>query len=386
MKKIFITLTIFSSAIAVFGQSQDHRWSVGLNGGLSDFIGEASGHQSFNFRGAIRGQVGANVFYNLNNWFSLGADFTTGKMGHHASFGQTLEGLSSFRATSNHGHLALRLKFNNGRILSETSRIQPYLMAGIGLVNFSAHSSNDVEGVHYQGLTTHTFNTGLGLTYMLTERFGLNYNLNYAVTGSDNIDMRERGRNDQYIIHTIGVNYSFRAKKSKDITEKIVEETKPVVAAVVDSDGDGVPDHLDKCPNTPKGVKVDKDGCPVIEDKIIAEIQTIAKSIFFETNSDKISDTCFAKLDRLVDLLNSPDVPKETILDIEGHTDNTGNFDFNLSLSQKRADAVKAYLVSKGVSAERLQSEGFGPKKPKADNSTREGRIQNRRVELILHY
>jgi outer membrane protein OmpA-like peptidoglycan-associated protein len=95
---------------------------------------------------------------------------------------------------------------------------------------------------------------------------------------------------------------------------------------------------------------------------LVDEIRIIAKSIFFETNSDKISDTCFVKLDRLVQILNSPALPTNTILDVEGHTDKTGNADYNVKLSKKRANAVKVYLVSKGISADRLKAIGFGLK------------------------
>ncbi len=70
-------------------------------------------------------------------------------------------------------------------------------------------------------------------------------------------------------------------------------------------------------------------------------------------------------------------------LTIEGHTDNVGDAQANLALSAKRADAVKAYLVGKGVGAERLTTKGLGASKPAAPNTTAEGRQQNRRVELV---
>ena len=69
---------------------------------------------------------------------------------------------------------------------------------------------------------------------------------------------------------------------------------------------------------------------------------------------------------------------------IEGHSDNTGNEDFNLKLSQQRADAVRALLLARGIAPERITTRGYGPKFPIVDNDTPAGRQQNRRVEVLV--
>ncbi|MDY0132760.1 MAG: OmpA family protein [Desulforegulaceae bacterium] len=151
----------------------------------------------------------------------------------------------------------------------------------------------------------------------------------------------------------------------------------------IDSDGDGVYDGLDKCPNTPKGTKVDKYGCPVlsVSDKVtITERGTwLYKGIQFGTEKDGINAKTAAALDELAATLKEN---KNIKLEVQGYTDSTGNSAYNYKLSEKRADSVKKYLENKGISSNRLVSKGYGPSNPRATNKTVEGRALNRRVEF----
>jgi len=142
----------------------------------------------------------------------------------------------------------------------------------------------------------------------------------------------------------------------------------------LDSDGDGVPDYLDKCPNTPAGAKVDADGCPPG-----GETLAIVTNINFDFDSAKIRGDSEAKLDRVVDILKENSAVR---VRVEGHTDSTGPEKYNLGLSYRRAESVKAYLEGKGIDANRLSVVGFGEAKPLVSNNTRAGRAVNRRVEF----
>ncbi len=107
-----------------------------------------------------------------------------------------------------------------------------------------------------------------------------------------------------------------------------------------------------------------------------------AENIEFKTGSAVIRKKSYPVLDRLVSLLKqNPEVK----IEIEGHTDSQGNSDFNLKLSQHRAEAVKKYLTEHGIKPERLFAKGFGSSRPIADNKTEEGRKKNRRVEFKIH-
>ncbi|MBX3240660.1 MAG: PD40 domain-containing protein [Chitinophagaceae bacterium] len=114
---------------------------------------------------------------------------------------------------------------------------------------------------------------------------------------------------------------------------------------------------------------------------IEANASIVLNNIFFDINKYELQPQSLSELDRVVQMLN--DNPGIKIL-IGGHTDNTGDASNNLRLSENRAKAVVAYLVSKGIDAKRLQAKGFGSTKPVADNTTEEGKLLNRRTELSV--
>ncbi|WP_127133156.1 OmpA family protein [Pseudoflavitalea rhizosphaerae] len=150
---------------------------------------------------------------------------------------------------------------------------------------------------------------------------------------------------------------------------------------VPDRDKDGVNDEEDKCPDLPGPVS--NQGCPEVKEEIKKRIDVAAKNIFFATGSYQLLAKSHKSLDDVAKLLNEDPNLK---LDVEGHTDNTGKADKNLTLSEKRAQAVHDYLVKRGVSDDRINAAGFGQDRPVADNKTTAGRAKNRRVELKLHY
>jgi OmpA-OmpF porin, OOP family len=151
-----------------------------------------------------------------------------------------------------------------------------------------------------------------------------------------------------------------------------------------DKDDDGIPDIDDKCPDV-KGVK-EHEGCPppkqykmiIVTEKEIELKQTV----FFQTGKAVIEKKSYDLLKEVADaIINSPKIKK---VYIEGHTDNVGNRNLNLRLSQQRADSVRDFLIEEGVDAKKLDSKGFGPDKPVQSNRTKQGRAKNRRVEFRL--
>lgn len=156
------------------------------------------------------------------------------------------------------------------------------------------------------------------------------------------------------------------------------EEPAPVVEAAapveVDSDDDGVYDSKDKCPGTVKGLKVDDVGCPVV----LAKTLEINLEILFDTAKTEIKDEYEWQVQKLADALTQY---ANTVVHIQGHTDSQGSDALNEKLSQGRADAVKASLITKfGIAADRVTARGYGESQPIADNTTAEGRAKNRRV------
>ena len=146
-----------------------------------------------------------------------------------------------------------------------------------------------------------------------------------------------------------------------------------------DTDGDGVADKDDKCPKV-KGTLANK-GCPEVTTEVIKKLNDFSKSVLFDSSKATIKPESHDKLEGIVKVM---DEYNNANFKLEGHTDSTGNEAKNLQLSKDRAAAVKDYLIAKGISADRLSSEGYGITRPIATNKTAEGRAQNRRVEIIL--
>lgn len=150
---------------------------------------------------------------------------------------------------------------------------------------------------------------------------------------------------------------------------EVVEEVAIVVAkpSPMDSDGDGVYDNVDQCPNTPMGARVNEMGCWIIE------------GAFFDFDMWNIKPEFFASLDDVVAVLKANPSLK---IEIAGNTDSIGTPEYNMALSVKRANSVKEYLMKKGVAGNKLSTIGYGLTRPIAANATAEGRALNRRAEL----
>lgn len=149
----------------------------------------------------------------------------------------------------------------------------------------------------------------------------------------------------------------------------------------LDSDGDGVPDYKDECPLVP-GLKNNK-GCPEVKREIRQLLQKAMQGIEFETGKSTIKSKSFPLLDQIANIFieNS-----NYIIEVQGHTDNTGKAESNKTLSDKRAHAVMDYMIKKGVPAERMTAVGYGQEQPIADNNTKAGRAKNRRVEFKISF
>jgi|GEM_PF-316516 len=147
-----------------------------------------------------------------------------------------------------------------------------------------------------------------------------------------------------------------------------------VPTGLEDSDGDGVVDSADKCPNTPPNTRVDGDGCPI--PKVVR-----LEGVTFEFNKTRLRPDSQTILNWVVGIMKKyPDMQVE----LAGYTDSVGSAAYNLKLSQARADSVKGYLLEQGIDGSRVQTKGYGKENPVADNKTDEGRERNRRVELHI--
>lgn len=148
-----------------------------------------------------------------------------------------------------------------------------------------------------------------------------------------------------------------------------------------DTDGDGIMDYNDRCPEKP-GVP-ENFGCPALKKEEEEALREAFNNLHFESGKAIIKHSSYASLNKLAVVMRSN---SKTKLVLHGHTDNVGDFEKNMILSQNRAKAVKKYLAGKGIQLNRMTSQGFGETKPVDSNETSEGRQNNRRVEMTLVY
>ena len=258
---------------------------------------------------------------------------------------------------------------------------------------------------------------GLGVKFRLSDRVGLNlgYTMNFvdskalfgpsATNGNVPTVPSSRATNDKFSYTYAGLEFSLGKAGKQDLTwhnpvatlyddlkdeslRNEVEALKQRVSTLEgtvdmlnkDTDGDGVSDRFDKCPGTPAGTQVDGSGCPIKfpEPVVQQQVATSYQNIQFEFDSSVLKTESYATLDRLSSDLRSSGAS----VTLDGHASAEGSEAHNLQLSKDRANSVKTYLVNSGVAADKIITNAHGEAQPVASNTTEEGRVQNRRVEI----
>lgn len=226
----------------------------------------------------------------------------------------------------------------------------PYLAAGAGEAEFARSGFDNVETI---------INAGFGARYHFNHNWSARTDLR-VVNSIDN-DVTDA-------VLMLGMSYAFGGKKAPEP----VREPEP--EPIGDRDGDGVLDNVDACPDSPPGTEVDETGCKVKEPKR-AQIEL---KVIFANNSDVIEEQYMSEVEELAAYMNR--FPLQN-LTIEAHTSSVGSADYNLKLSERRANSVVEILTSRfGIDPARLTAKGYGETRPVASNDTEEGRTANRRL------
>ena len=254
------------------------------------------------------------------------------------------------------------------------SKLSLYSLIGLGYENLSNDfADNDDSGF---------FNYGLGLKYMVTDRFSLRAELRHAI---------KFDHGDNNLFYTVGFVIPFGKKAEPAPAPK----PAPVIG---DDDNDGVNNNLDMCPTTPAGAKVDEKGCELDSDNdgvvdsqdlcpntpagnVVNSdgcVKVIHLHVTFATDKADIPQEYMPQIKKVADFMS---VNKDYKVILEGNTDSVGSAKYNLKLSLMRANAVADALESLGVDASRITTKGLGESNPVASNKTEEGRAENRRVD-----
>ena len=490
MKKVLFLCICMIYTFTLNAQTEDKKWNIGLHGGVTQYNGDL-GRDWYETSNTSYGFGGLSISRYLGKHFDANLLLTKGTIGYNN--GTTAGFKSDFNAAT------LNLRFN---VLTSEYIVRPYVFAGAGFFIFDNQLNFHTENYDYI-----LPSAGGGINFRLSPTVNLNLQESFMFSNKDRRDGIDNAngdfkKKDSYLTHMVGLTFNLGDTKDTDgdgVSDKKdqcpdtpadvkvdklgcpidrdsdgiadyldscpdtagsktlngcpdrdndgVEDGKdrcPDQAGTIallgcpDADKDGVADMDDKCANTKPGTKVDAKGCPMdsdndgvtddldrcpdvagvaslkgcpdtdgdgiadLDDKCpnvkgtlvnkgcpeiakadIVRITYIGSKIFFENNSDKLKVASLSQLDELSKILYKYD---GATLTIEGHTDSVGKDDFNMTLSQKRSESVRQYLIGKGISDARLISVGYGETKPIATNNTTLGKAKNRRVELKTNY
>jgi outer membrane protein OmpA-like peptidoglycan-associated protein len=400
--KIFTWLLLMFWGITQFNWAQEPVKPLRLNT-MSNVIGvSAEGGMTLGFTDYSTSVFNYNIKGALEYYFpSKGA----GNLGLRV-FGQTgfISGkVAPIGALNPTDKFSTKIDILGGQvlyILSLKDAVYPWVAVGISNIWFDPKRGdgvqlpNNIAGSYNKIMMG--FNGDAGVRIIVSRNISININGGVVVGKKDNLDDITTGSNND-LFYTLNAGLSYYFGRAKDSDYDGVPDSRdmcpntPLGVKVdadgcpLDSDGDGVPDYLDKCPNTPMGVQVDADGCPIKKETVVivqpAEIESLVLSgdANFEFNKSVLLPNAYAVLDSLVSTMKKHHDYK---WEIGGYTDGIGSVNYNIKLSQRRAQAVVDYLVSKGVDRNNLKVVGYGKANPIATNETPEGRSMNRRVEI----
>ena len=410
-------------------------WSVGINGGATlpitgDF--QKASYQP-GYGGYIKNQVLSS--------FGIQFDFLAGKAeGDNSADGSYSKFVTKIDYAAD---LSLNITLANINWRHQKGGIEPYFTGGLGYMGYepALTTSGPVAGritfpYKNTGTNIQSFYIPVGAGFKINLSRDINLDLGYTLDFV-NADIFDGdiygGNNDKFGYAHIGLEIGIGSSKKPQLathnpvasmrteylgieqelriqiaqqkaeisklktevdakTELINATNASLIKFTTDSDNDGVPDIYDKCPNTPAGTVIDGSGCPLnlnglssrsipltIQERKI--VKDAVDNLEFDFGKATLRPSSYATLDRLAILLSE----KNANLKLSGYTDNRGSEWVNLKISKDRAEAIRTYLIHKGVNASHITAVGYGSAQPIADNTTNEGRQANRRVEFSIY-
>ncbi|MFD1771715.1 OmpA family protein [Sphingobacterium suaedae] len=424
------------------GRSQYRTWSIGVQGGITTpnvLVGgsNAFGQKVGYFQNKVGEYYGLTIRKQFSHLFGLELEGNRGRIKtyNHDVSGPAAENSLGAKSVETSVNWAGSLNgvFQLGTIdfLRRENAVNFYAKVGLGVMahNPVQYLNNDFTGTEVynnegkwgeeifgdreatgdrDNRLTAFVPVGVGVKFKLSEVVALN--LGYTMNFTDDNLLYGPARTDykgKFSNVYGGLEFTLGSRDKENLTftnpvatlydelkdpslRNEVEALKQRVSTLEgtvdqlskDSDGDGVSDKFDKCPGTPAGTAVDGSGCPIKFPEPVAQNNATSGAYYapiqFEFDSSVLKTESYSTLDKLAKELR--DANGSVTLD--GYASAEGTEDYNMNLSNDRANAVKQYLVNAGVSASSITATGYGEANPVASNATEEGRVQNRRVEI----
>ncbi|HVW94777.1 MAG TPA: OmpA family protein [Mucilaginibacter sp.] len=412
------------------GAGQYNTWSIGLNVGVTAPSVLTGGVNRFN-RSQPNLGFGLSIKDQLSHAFGLQLDLhggtLKGKQDQNPDLTRDPHAVTTvtdvytgvayegFKTKFWSGSLSGVVNFGNISFLHRANSVNFFGSAGFGYIMYNPAPSTDLTNYTptWKDVSGHwTKNVfipvGVGVKFRASDH--LDFNMGYTENFLDDFNMTgvhaKYPANDKWSYGYVGLEYTLGSSSKPSLEwanpvammydelydaalRQEVEALKGRVTNVEnaindlkkDSDGDGVADQFDKCPNTPAGTVVDGAGCPLPKPEPPAATAAPAEAysnIQFEFDSSVLKTSSYPVLDATSADMRS----NSSVVTLAGYASSEGTAAHNMRLSKDRANSVKTYLVNSGVDAKRLKVKAYGETHPIADNSTEEGRIANRRVEF----
>lgn len=424
------------------GRSQYRTWSIGVQGGITTPNVLIGGSNNFGqkvglFQNKVAEYYGLTIRKQFSPLFGLELEGNRGniKTYNHDVSGPASEGAFNAQSVQTRVNWAASLNgvFQLGTVdfLRRENAVNFYAKVGLGVlannpVQFANNDFGGGEVYNREGqwgeeifgdrepvgdrdnkLAAYV-PVGVGVKFKLSEVVALN--LGYTMNFTDDNLLYGPGRSDvkgKFSNVYGGLEFTLGSRDKENLTfanpvatlydelkdpslRNEVEALKQRVSTLEgtvdqlgkDSDGDGVSDKFDKCPNTPAGTVVDGSGCPIKFPEPVVQNNlgqgAYYAPIQFEFDSSVLKTESYSTLDKLAKELRDAN----SSVTLDGYASAEGTEDYNLNLSKDRANAVKQYLVNAGVAASSINANGYGEANPVASNATEEGRVQNRRVDI----
>ena len=389
MKKIItLTLGLLLSMNLVFAQTEDHKWAIGLHAGKNEHSGDL-GNSIFAFDKAIYGFGGVTINRYISPSFNLALEGTRGR------YGRWVDWEDNFKGDKNDISLMAGYKLNNGYILPADSWFAPMIIAGPGIAFYQevdhAPGKIDDEGIDL------LLSYGLALRFQLYPRIAIELQSKFSHTNDNDRDLYYGDERDFIAQHSFGLivglgrrdrveepveiideDEAERLREEEEARRRAEEEQRRLEEELEREEERRRQEELARQRAEEERLRLEEERRQEeAVQEVVDALDPDVAYVLFTVDGTEIRPAYHNVMEMVYQIMREhPDLR----LKIHGHTDSTGTMEYNRGLAERRAQSAKDYLVNKGISANRIITEGYGEGSPRASNETEEGRRQNRRV------
>ena len=393
MKKLLLCVLLIASAMtytnaqpAAPAPTDAAKWSFALKGGVDYFRVTPMSTKSDNqFINDASWGLGASIERTVNPLIGYGINFDWLNFNRNTVIGKTLDPtlFTSINLTNLFYPKRQSGKFNVYSNFGVGASFSNYDLAG-SMKGYEGNTGDQIGAVG---------TAGLAMEYNISRLIGIGLEGQYRSYSKENLaGLESKDRNDDALTLMATLRFKLGTGTKDHVRGMTMSDYYPAPAPVIMKeenpyDDSAITSRLDGIDKTNQDIqnrlKDLEDAVKDLKNKPVGTgVNASFQNIEFEFDSSKLTEASYSTLDQIANILKSN--PTWGTLVVKGNTDSTGPEGYNQTLSEARANSVKKYLASKGVSESVMSSVGFGESKPIADNATAAGRQANRRVEFEI--